>query len=152
MTYPADRQLRRQRRGRREPPALGRGLRRPRAEPPGQQLPRRAARSTPTWQSNGIIGIEGIDTRALVRLTRVRGAMKGILSTTDLDDASLVAKAQASPGMVGRDLVREVMPRRAVHLGAGLRAADSPCDRRARPRPRRADARRGRTSSRSTTA
>ena len=36
--------------------------------------------------------------------------MKGILSTTDLDDASLVAKAQASPGLVGRDLAREVMP------------------------------------------
>ena len=36
--------------------------------------------------------------------------MKGVLSTTDLDDASLVAKAKASPGLVGRDLVREVMP------------------------------------------
>ncbi len=34
--------------------------------------------------------------------------MKGILSTTDLDDASLVAKAKASPGLVGRDLAREV--------------------------------------------
>ncbi len=62
-------------------------------------------------EKNGIIGIQGIDTRALVRLTRVRGAMKGILSTTDLDDASLVAKAKASPGLVGRDLVREVMPK-----------------------------------------
>ena len=38
------------------------------------------------------------------------GAMKGILSTTDLDDARLVAKAKASPGLVGRDLAREVMP------------------------------------------
>jgi carbamoyl-phosphate synthase small subunit len=36
--------------------------------------------------------------------------MRGVLSTTDLDDASLVAKAKASPGLVGRDLVREVMP------------------------------------------
>jgi carbamoyl-phosphate synthase small subunit len=36
--------------------------------------------------------------------------MKGIVSTTDLDDARLVAKAQASPGLVGRDLVSEVMP------------------------------------------
>src|SRR5215212_3712069 len=58
----------------------------------------------------GIIGIEGVDTRALVRRTREQGAMKGILSTTDLDDARLVAKAQASPGLVGRDLAREVMP------------------------------------------
>ena len=39
--------------------------------------------------------------------------MKGVLSTIDLDDASLVAKAKASPGLVGRDLVREVMPEQA---------------------------------------
>src|SRR5262245_55370577 len=44
---------------------------------------------------NGIPGIEGIDTRALVRLTRSQGAMKGVLSSIDLDDASLVAKAKA---------------------------------------------------------
>jgi carbamoyl-phosphate synthase small subunit len=60
-----------------------------------------------TW---GIPAIAGIDTRALVRRTREKGALRGVLSTTDLDDASLVAKAQASPGLVGRDLVREVMP------------------------------------------
>jgi carbamoyl-phosphate synthase small subunit len=58
----------------------------------------------------GIVGISGIDTRALVRRLRIRGAMKGVLSTVDLDDHSLVAKAQASPGLVGRDLVREVVP------------------------------------------
>ena len=60
---------------------------------------------------NGVLGVEGIDTRALVRMTREVGAMKGILSTTDLDDASLVAKAKASPGLVGRDLTGEVMPK-----------------------------------------
>jgi carbamoyl-phosphate synthase small subunit len=58
----------------------------------------------------GVVGIAGIDTRALVRRLRIRGAMKGVLSTIDLDDRSLVAKAQASPGLVGRDLVREVIP------------------------------------------
>jgi len=57
-----------------------------------------------------VVAIEGIDTRALVRRTRMQGALKGVLSTTDLGDASLIAKAQASPGLVGRDLVREVMP------------------------------------------
>jgi carbamoyl-phosphate synthase small subunit len=62
----------------------------------------------------GIVGMEGIDTRALVRRLRIRGAMKGILSTVDLDDASLVAKAVASPGLVGRDLVREVVPDRPI--------------------------------------
>lgn len=57
-----------------------------------------------------VVGIEGIDTRALVRKLRMTGALKGVLSTVDLDDRSLVAKAKSSPGLVGRDLVREVMP------------------------------------------
>ena len=59
---------------------------------------------------NGVIGISGIDTRALVRRTRDLGAMRGIISTVDPDDDSLVAKAKASPGLIGRDLTREVMP------------------------------------------
>jgi carbamoyl-phosphate synthase small subunit len=67
-----------------------------------------------------IIGVEGIDTRALVRLTRVQGSLKGILSTTDLDDVSLVAKAKASPGLIGRDLAREVMPEGPVAWQPGL--------------------------------
>ncbi len=58
---------------------------------------------------HGVIGLEGVDTRALVRLTRDRGALKGIVSSTDLDDASLVAKAKASPGLLGRDLTLDVM-------------------------------------------
>jgi carbamoyl-phosphate synthase small subunit len=61
-------------------------------------------------QQWGIVAIESIDTRALVRRLRSRGAMKGVLSTVDLNDASLVAKARSSPGLVGRDLVREVLP------------------------------------------
>ena len=59
---------------------------------------------------HGIVGMVGIDTRSLVRRIRIQGAMKGVLSTIDLDADSLVAKAKASPGLVGRDLVREVMP------------------------------------------
>ncbi len=46
---------------------------------------------------NHVLGIEGLDTRALVRRLRVRGAMTGVLSTTDLDDASLVGKARQQP-------------------------------------------------------
>ena len=61
-------------------------------------------------KKHGIVGLEGIDTRSLVRHIRDRGAMKSVLSTVDLDDQSLVAKAKASPGLVGRDLVREVLP------------------------------------------
>jgi len=60
---------------------------------------------------HGVVAIAGIDTRALVRRIRSAGALRGVLSTLDLDDSSLVAKAKASPGLVGRDLVREVMPK-----------------------------------------
>ena len=59
---------------------------------------------------HGIVGISGIDTRRLVRHIRSQGAMGGVLSTLDLDDESLIAKAKASPGLVGRDLVKEVLP------------------------------------------
>ncbi len=55
-----------------------------------------------------VLGVEGIDTRALTRHIRVAGALKGIVSTEDLDPESLVRKAQESPGLLGRDLVREV--------------------------------------------
>jgi carbamoyl-phosphate synthase small subunit len=58
--------------------------------------------------SSGITGISGIDTRALTRHIRSRGAMRGVISTEDLDPESLKAKALAAPGLVGRDLVREV--------------------------------------------
>jgi len=68
----------------------------------------------------GIVGLQGIDTRALVRRIREQGAMKGVLSTVDLDDASLVAKAKASPGLVGRDLVREVLPPRSFEWSQPL--------------------------------
>jgi carbamoyl-phosphate synthase small subunit len=64
-------------------------------------------------RQHNIVSISGIDTRALVRHIRSKGAMKGGLSTVDLDPASLVAKVQSSPGLVGRDLVREVIPARA---------------------------------------
>ncbi len=68
---------------------------------------------------NRILGIEGIDTRALVRRLRVRGTMTGVLSSTDVDDASLVRKARASPSIVGRDLVREVVPERSFSWTEG---------------------------------
>ena len=57
---------------------------------------------------NGILGIERVDTRALTKHIREAGALRAVLSTEDLDVHSLVAKAKASPGLVGRDLVREV--------------------------------------------
>ncbi len=70
-------------------------------------------------ERNNKIGIEGIDTRALTRHLRVRGAMKGIISTRDMDPADLVKRAQESPGLVGRDLVREVTCREAFPWSKG---------------------------------
>ena len=61
-------------------------------------------------RQHNVVGLADIDTRSLVRRIRTKGAMKGVLSSVDLDDASLVAKAKASLGLVGRDLVREVVP------------------------------------------
>jgi carbamoyl-phosphate synthase small subunit len=69
---------------------------------------------------HGIIGIQRIDTRALVRRIRLEGAMRGILSTIDLDDARLVDKARNSPGMLGRDLAKEVMPEKPFVWELGL--------------------------------
>ena len=57
---------------------------------------------------HGIIGIQGIDTRALTRRLRVHGVMNGCLSTEDLNPESLVAKARAWHGLVGWDLVQRV--------------------------------------------
>lgn len=71
-------------------------------------------------KKHGIVGLAGIDTRALVRRIRTQGAMKGILSTEDLDDDSLVAKAKASQGLVGRDLVCEVVPEEAREWNESL--------------------------------
>jgi len=62
-------------------------------------------------KKHGIIGLEGIDTRALTKHIRSKGAMKAVISTIDLDRESLIKKAKASPGLVGRDLVREVTPK-----------------------------------------
>jgi carbamoyl-phosphate synthase small subunit len=57
---------------------------------------------------NGKIGIEGVDTRRLVKHLRDFGAKKGILSTVDGDHKRLVQKAKDSPSIVGVDLVKEV--------------------------------------------
>jgi carbamoyl-phosphate synthase small subunit len=58
----------------------------------------------------GVIGLSGIDTRALVRRLRIRGAMTGVISSEVLDATKLVEMARSAPALVGRDLVAEVMP------------------------------------------
>jgi carbamoyl-phosphate synthase small subunit len=59
-------------------------------------------------ERNGIVGISGIDTRALTRHLRDRGAMRAGVSSTETDAAALLQRVRESPGMVGADLVGEV--------------------------------------------
>jgi carbamoyl-phosphate synthase small subunit len=55
----------------------------------------------------GIVGIQGIDTRALTRHIRTHGAKRGIISTIEHGPEVLVARARASRSMIGLDLARE---------------------------------------------
>lgn len=59
-------------------------------------------------QKQGVVGIEGIDTRYLTRHLRDHGSQSGVISHVDLDRDSLVKKAQAVPGTTGQDLVSKV--------------------------------------------
>ena len=69
----------------------------------------RAQQSLPDFMNEyGIVGIEGIDTRALTRRLRDRGAQEGIISTFELDPDALVARARGVPSMSGQDLVTDV--------------------------------------------
>jgi carbamoyl-phosphate synthase small subunit len=71
-------------------------------------------------KENGVVGIQGIDTRALTRHLRDHGAQNGIISTVDFDHASLVAKACAVPSMAGLDLASGVSVDRPYHWREGL--------------------------------
>ena len=59
-------------------------------------------------KSNNVIGLEGVDTRKLVKHIRTQGAMKGIISSTELNINKLKKKLQNYPGLVGRDIVKDV--------------------------------------------
>jgi carbamoyl-phosphate synthase small subunit len=79
---------------------------------------REAARRASSWRAErsigqelaaaGVVGIEGLDTRALTLHIREAGAMRAAISTADLDAASLAARVRDEPGMRGADLAREV--------------------------------------------
>jgi len=71
----------------------------------------------------GVMGLAGIDTRALTRHIRVAGAMNGVMSTDVLDDAELVRRAKALPSMNGMDLVRAVRPDKAYDWPEGYNSA-----------------------------
>jgi len=59
-------------------------------------------------KENKIVGIEGVDTRSLVKHIREKGSMKGIISAIDFDKESLMKKLKEFPSIVGIDLVKEV--------------------------------------------
>jgi carbamoyl-phosphate synthase small subunit len=59
-------------------------------------------------EKNGIPGIHGIDTRALTKKLRVRGALNGFISTLDIGEEEAVARAKNWPGLVGVDYVKSV--------------------------------------------
>jgi carbamoyl-phosphate synthase small subunit len=60
------------------------------------------------FRRHGVVGIEGVDTRRLTRRLRTQGAVNGVVSSVDLDVASLAAKARRAPDMNGLDLVKDV--------------------------------------------
>lgn len=76
-----------------------------------------------------IVAIAGVDTRALTRHIREQGAMRGVISTVDLDAERLVQKARATAPLQGRDLVKEVSRKKTTvwrdNFSMGWQAASS---------------------------
>jgi carbamoyl-phosphate synthase small subunit len=71
-------------------------------------------------KANDIVGLEGIDTRALVKHIRIRGAMRGIISSTELNINTLRKKLEQYPGLVGRDIVKNVTSNKAYDWDKGV--------------------------------
>ena len=75
------------------------------------------------WRSRGnleeflkqhnVFGIQGIDTRALTRRIRDKGAQQAVLSTSTTDPQKLIEKARNSPSLIGQDLVKQVTCKKA---------------------------------------
>ena len=70
-------------------------------------------------KQHGIVGLSEIDTRALTRHIRTAGAMRAVIAGGEFDPDELVEKARQSPGLIGRDLVREVTCESAYEWEAG---------------------------------
>ena len=72
-------------------------------------------------KKHNIIGIQGIDTRALTKRMREAGAMRAIISTEDLNEKRLLKKVCASESIVGKDLVQEVTCEKPYEWNQGAR-------------------------------
>ena len=89
---------------------------------------REASRVASSWRSQetldaylkrwNIVAIDGVDTRALVRHIRNKGAMRACLSTLDLDEASVINKARQSPSMENRELASVVTTKQPYEIAA----------------------------------
>lgn len=80
----------------------------------------RSSMSLPEYlKKRNVVGIQGIDTRALTRHLRNHGAQMGIISTTDLNPDSLLKKVRAHPGISAFDLVKDVTTPRAYQWTEG---------------------------------
>jgi len=89
---------------------------------------REASRVASNWRSRetlddylkrwNIVALEGIDTRALVRHIRDKGAMRACISTTDSDEQSLIKKARQSPSMENRELATLVTTKERYNVAA----------------------------------
>ena len=78
----------------------------------------RAEKSLGSWLSeNKILGVEGIDTRALTKRLRLYGTMKGGITTETLDPKKFLEKVKESPDYVGRDLVQYVTCKEVYYFG-----------------------------------
>jgi len=71
-------------------------------------------------RQSGVVGIAGIDTRRLVRHIRTQGAMRGILSSVETDPQKLARTLQEYPGLVGRDIVKDVTVERSYEWDQGV--------------------------------
>ena len=71
-------------------------------------------------KANGVGGIEGIDTRKLVKHIRTQGAMRGIISTAETNLKKLKAELDTYPGLVGRDIAKNVSTRKAYVWDKGV--------------------------------
>jgi carbamoyl-phosphate synthase small subunit len=80
-----------------------------------------------------IVGITGVDTRAVTKLLRVEGSKKGVISTVDLDDRRLVEKARSWPGLGGQDMVAEVTCPEPTRWERGFRTSFARCFLHNRP-------------------
>ncbi len=71
-------------------------------------------------KAGGVVGIEGIDTRRLVRHIRTQGAMRGVISSTEVDRKKLAEQLAHYPGLVGRDIVKDVTVDKAYAWREGI--------------------------------